>query len=154
MLCTASDTFRILACSALCLFRSMPTYSIIFSINKTHSRISRLIQAYSVPCVALAYSQPCHSLSPGIFRTASLFKNLSNVEQAYSDPCHSALSAIFRHIQNLVKRLYMQKLWIFWLPQSHEKKIVSTENMILLPCIFDKALLGLIVLNQDNKYFK
>ena len=41
-----------------------------------------LIQAYSAPYVTLAYSQPCHILSPGIFTTRGLFKTLSNVDQA------------------------------------------------------------------------
>ena len=43
--------------------------------------ISRLIQAYSARSVILtySYSQPCHILSPGIFRTGGLFKTLWNV---------------------------------------------------------------------------
>ena len=53
-------------------------------------------KAYWAPCVTLAYSQPCHILSSGIFRTKGLFKTLWNVDQAYSEPCHRAL---FRHIQ-------------------------------------------------------
>ena len=45
----------------------------------------RLLQAYSAPCVTLAYSQPCHIVSPGIFRTGRLSK-----------PCEK----FTRHIQN------------------------------------------------------
>ena len=57
-----------------------------------------LIQAYSAPYVTLAYSQPCHILSPGIFTTRGLFKTLSNVDQAsrHSDPYHRPL---FNHTQ-------------------------------------------------------
>ena len=49
--------------------------------------IFMLIQAYSVPCVTLTYSQLCHILSPGIFRTRGLFKTLWNIDQTYSEPC-------------------------------------------------------------------
>ena len=45
----------------------------------------RRIQAYSAPCVTLADSQPCHIVSPGIFRTGRLSK-----------PCEK----FTRHIQN------------------------------------------------------
>ena len=33
-------------------------------------------------------------------------------------------------------------LWTFEMIFGHEKKIESNENMMLLPFIFDKALLG------------
>ena len=36
----------------------------------------RNIQAYSEPCVTLAYSQPSYIPSPGIFRTGSMFKTM------------------------------------------------------------------------------
>ena len=68
--------------------------------------ITYSIQAYSASCVTLVYSQPCHILSPGIFRTKGIFKTLWNVYQAYSEPCHRS---IFRHIQNLSKFLHTQK---------------------------------------------
>ena len=83
MLCTASDTFRILVYSALFFFRYMQAYSVVFSVIKAYSSILRhyygifrLIQAYSAPCVSLTYLQPCHILSPCIFRTRGLFKTL------------------------------------------------------------------------------
>ena len=72
---------RILAFSKHHFFRYMVSYSIIFSVIKAYSHILRhyqgifrLIKAYSTPCVTLAYSKPCHILSPvkhwpGIFRT-------------------------------------------------------------------------------------
>ena len=103
MLCTASDTFRILVYSALFFFRYMQAYSVVFSVIKAYSSILRhyygifrLIQAYSAPCVSLTYLQPCHILSPCIFRTRGLFKTLWNVDQPYSEPYHRAL---FIHIQ-------------------------------------------------------
>ena len=55
-----------------------------------------LIQAYSAPCVTLAYSQHCHILSLDIFRTEGSFKSLWNVDQAYLEPCRGAL---FSHLQ-------------------------------------------------------
>ena len=58
--------------------------------------LSKHIQAYSAPCATLAYSQPCHILSPGIFRTERLFKTLRNIDQVYSEPCPRAL---FSHIK-------------------------------------------------------
>ena len=105
MLCTASDTFRIiLAYSVLCFFRYTSAYSIIFSILKGYSLILRhyyygifrVIQAYSSPFVILPYSQPYHILSPGIFRIRGLFKTLWNIDEAYSEPFHRVL---FSHIQ-------------------------------------------------------
>ena len=58
--------------------------------------IQAIIQAYSAPFVTLAYSQPYHILSHGIFRTGGLFKALWNAGQTYSEPCHRAS---FSHIQ-------------------------------------------------------
>ena len=40
--------------------------------------------------------QPLHVLSPGVFRTGSLFKTLWKVDQVYSELCHRTL---FKHIQ-------------------------------------------------------
>ena len=54
------------------------------------------MQAFSAPFVILAYSQPYHSLSPGIFRIRGLFKTLWNIDEAYSEPFHGVL---FSHIQ-------------------------------------------------------
>ena len=48
-------------------FRCLQEYSSIFSTIKSYSHIfSRHIQAYSAPCVTLAYSKPCHIPSPSI----------------------------------------------------------------------------------------
>ena len=96
------------------IYRHIQSYSVLRHISAYPDIIKtfRLILANSAPCVTLAYSQPCHILNLGIFRTGSLFKTLSNVDQAYSEPCHRAL---FSHIQaqNLVQRLHMQKPGIF-----------------------------------------
>ena len=54
------------------------------------------IQEYSAPFVILAYSQPYHILSPGIFRIRGLFKTLWSIDEPYSEPFHRVL---FSHIQ-------------------------------------------------------
>ena len=79
ILCTASDTFRILAYSELCLFRYVQAYWGIF-------------KAYSVPCVTLAHSQSCLILSPSIFNWR------------HSKPCKN----LTRHILNpvTVRKVY------------------------------------------------
>ena len=51
--------------------------------------------------------------------------------QAYSEPCETLAYAETLDLWN-----------DFWSPQLHEKNIGSTKNMILLPCIFDEAVLG------------
>ena len=95
-------------CSAIC------TVVLCYVLHQTHSEfwyiqhfifswllrhietLSRHIQAYSVTCVTLAYSQPCHILTPGMLRAGSLFKTLWNVDQTYLEPYHRIL---FSHIQ-------------------------------------------------------
>ena len=110
MLSTVSDTFKILACSAL-FFWYMPTYLIKFSVifivlKHIHAHwdiimtYSGFIQAYSAPCVALAYSWPCHIRSPSVFRTRDVLKTLWNVDQAFSQACHRELCS---HIQTYSK---------------------------------------------------
>ena len=116
LLCTASDIFRILAYSALCFFRYMLAYSIIFSVIKTYSdmlrhywSIFRHIQAYSAPCVILAYSQLCHILNPDIFRTGGLFKILWNVDQAYSGPCTKGILQAYLDIFRILGNAYIRR---------------------------------------------
>ena len=75
------------------IFNHIEHYYSIFTHSET---LFRFIQAYSTPCVTLAYWQPCHILSLGIFRIGSLFQTLWNVDQAYSEHCHRTL---FSHIQ-------------------------------------------------------
>ena len=118
MLCTAWNTFRIWHIQHSVFFIYMPAYSINFSIIEAYSHILRhyegifrLIQVYSAPCVAIAYFQPWHVLSPTIFRTRGLFKILWNVDKAYSEPC---LRALFSHIQTyseLCRTLVYPETW-------------------------------------------
>ena len=56
-----------------CICRHIQTY---YKGIFTHTEaLLRLIQAYS-PFVTHAYSQPCHILSPGIFKTGVILKTL------------------------------------------------------------------------------
>ena len=96
-------------CSVVC------TVTLCYVLHQTHSEfwhiqnyvysgISRHIQRYSallrhihvywdimntcsILCVTLTYSQPCHILSPDIFRTRGIFEALTYLEpEAYSKP--------------------------------------------------------------------
>ena len=69
MLCSASDTFRILVYSDFHLFRYIQSYSCIFKIIKAYSRLPRCFKEYSgifstlcnpVIFTALPYSEPWH----------------------------------------------------------------------------------------------
>ena len=51
----------------------------------------RHVQAYSKPCVTLAYLQPWYIQNPDIFRTTSIFRTL-----AYSQAWHIQNPRIFR----------------------------------------------------------
>ena len=126
----ASDTFKILVYSALCFFRYMPAYLIIFSVNKDNQAYWDIVKAYSAPCVTLAYLQPCHILSRGIFRTGSLFKTLWNVDQGCLEPCHSAL---FSHIQGYSESCEtlayrMKKFWIFGTSFGHRSSVKKKSD--------------------------
>ena len=75
---------------------------------------SSTYQAYLAPCVTLAYSQPCHILSPSLFRTKGLFKTCETLTRhiqnptvshialqpcatlAYVETCYTQNSGIFR----------------------------------------------------------
>ena len=103
LLCTGSDTFRILAFSEIYLFMYTQAYLSIFSIIQTYScilrdywDIFRFIQAYSELCVTLIYSQSCHTPSPVTLRTRGIFKTLSNFDQAQSITL--PYSGIFRNL--------------------------------------------------------
>ena len=88
-----------------CVFDEMFVEVFQFHNSRIYTHIETLlrhIQAYSAPCVTLAYSQPCHILNPDISRTAGVFKTMRNVDQTYLKLCHRHYSTIFRHIQNLV----------------------------------------------------
>ena len=139
-LCTASDTFRILGYSELCIFSFMPAYLIKFRVIKAYSAYWGIIKAYSAPCVALAYSQPCHilSLSPGMIRTGGLFKILWNVNQAYSKPYHGVL---FSHIQVYSECLHVQKPGILGILEYSEffHNCIPThiQNSVIFTKIFE-----------------
>ena len=67
---------HILAYSTFCISRYMSRYSIIFThIDKLLGHFQAFTGIFSALCNH-AYSQPCHVLSPGLFRTGSLFKTL------------------------------------------------------------------------------
>ena len=88
-----------------------------FRHNQTYPGI---IQAYSKPCVILAYLEPWYIQNSDILRTGSIFGTLAYSEpEAYSEHWHIQNSGIFRapvysegwhfqnprHIQNPVKPL-------------------------------------------------
>ena len=95
ILCTALNTFRILANSAFCFW-------VIFWHIQSHWALSRDIHTYwdiSKAYLGL-FSTLCNPRifttsripTPGMFRTVGLFKTQWNVDQAYSEPYHSHLS--------------------------------------------------------------
>ena len=67
---------------------------------KSYSALLRFrpIQAYSTPCVTLAYWQRCYILCPSIFRTGQLSKPLWKVDQTYSEPCQRAIIQVYSGI--------------------------------------------------------
>ena len=83
-------------CSIICTITLC--YVLHRHIKNSFSGICQHIQSYSALLrhIHIEHSQPCHILSPGIFRLGGLLKTLWNVDQVYSEPCHEAL---FSHIQ-------------------------------------------------------
>ena len=67
------------------------------------------IQAYSAPCVILAYSQLCHILNPDIFRTGGLFKILWNVNQTYSGPSTKGILQAYLDIFRILGNAYIRR---------------------------------------------
>ena len=67
-----------------CLLLKIQTYSGIFT---SCSEIFSHIVAYLEPCVILAYSEPFHIQSPGIFRAQDMFRTLSRHILAYLVGC-------------------------------------------------------------------
>ena len=146
MLCTVSDTFKILAYSAL-FFRYKSTYLIKFSVvfivlrdNHAHWDIiktySGFIQAYSAPCVALAYSWPCHIQSASVFRIFRIY--LAYLTRHIQNPAIGHYLTIFRHIPNLVQRLHMQKPGIIGYSEPfHNCKSTHIQNPATLTKIYD-----------------
>ena len=103
------------------IFNHIQRYSSISTNIKT---LLRHIQTYSGVFNTLCnprYSQPCHILSPGIFRTGGLFKALWSADQIYSD--------IFLH---------MQKPDILGIPEYSEPFHNYIPTYIQNPVIFTK----------------
>ena len=129
MLCTASDTFRILAYSELCLFRYMPVYLIqrYYDIFTHIETLLRHVQAYSDifstlcnPRIfkSLRYSEPVAHLKlrEGLIRNIQNpfighhWASFSHI-QAYAEPCATFAYAeawdtwnpgIFRNLYNSI----------------------------------------------------
>ena len=97
-----------------------------------------IIKAYSEPRVTLAYSQPCHIQSLGIFRTEGIFKTLWNFDQAHSEPCHRTIysdiiqpySGIFRTLCNACISWNIQNISI---PTPVQNPVIFTK--IGKPCV-------------------
>ena len=63
----------------------------------------RYVQAYSKPCVTLAYLQPWYIQNPDIFRTTSIFRTL-----AYSQAWHIRFAKIvngYNYFRSLLRSL-------------------------------------------------
>ena len=117
MLFTASDTSRILAYSAFCflqVYASMFNHIQRFWGILTHiETLLRHIQAYSAPFGTLASSQPCHILSPSIFRTGGWFKPCETLTRHIHSPAIGNYSVILKHIRNPAQSLHTEKSDIF-----------------------------------------
>ena len=119
MLYTASDTFRILAYSALLFFQ---LYVGIFKLIQ-HSAYLSYIHAYwgIIKAYSGLFRHIQHSLSPSHIHNLAIFWALAYLEpEAYLEPCETLTrhiqnpaighySAIFRHNQNFVQPLDTQK---------------------------------------------
>ena len=62
---------------------------------------SGIIQAYSEPCVTVAYSEPWHIRNLGIFRTRYIYRTLVYSEpEVYSELCQTSKMECFAKIVN------------------------------------------------------
>ena len=134
ILCTASNTFRILAYLALCFFRYTQVYSILFSVIVGYSCILRTL-CNSRTFTTLLYSEP------SMFRTGGLFKTLQTMTRHIRNPAKGHYSAKFRYIQNLVQRLHTQKPGIVrilkYSEPSHNCIPTDIQNPVLLTTIWE-----------------
>ena len=80
-------------------FRHIQAYLDISRCNQAYSGI---IQAYSEPCVTLAYSELWQIENPGIFKTRGKFKTLIYTKRWFIEPWAIQKR---RHDRNLVKHL-------------------------------------------------
>ena len=85
MLCTASDTFKILTYSKLSLFRYMQAYSRMFSIIKAYSGLFRHIE---------------HLVQPSNIHNLVIFRALAYLKLKVDSKPYETLT---RHIQNSTK---------------------------------------------------
>ena len=108
----------------------------------THIEILlRHIQAYLVLFVTLAYSQPIHILSPGIFRTRGpevYLKPCETLTRHIQNPAIGHHSAILWNIQNHMQRLHMQKPDIIGILEYSEPFDNDILTYIQNPAIFTK----------------
>ena len=57
-------------------FMHIPIYSSIFRHTRHKQTYSGIVQAYSEPCITLAYSGVLYIKNPGIFKTRSIFRTM------------------------------------------------------------------------------
>ena len=78
-------------------------------MGRVKAGIFRLIQAYSQPCVTLAYPKPCHIPSPGLFGAGDIFKTLWKIDPLYQNPAiEQFLLALFSTIQGFLNLVYSE----------------------------------------------
>ena len=79
-------------------FRQIQAHS---GIIRHIQELFRHIQAYSQPCVTLAYFGPWYIQNSKIFRTRSIFRTLAHSKsKAYSEPCKTCTMKRFAKIVN------------------------------------------------------
>ena len=97
---------------------------------------SGILNTLCNPCILITVpSQPCHILSPSMFRGKGLFKTPWNVGQTYAIGHYSAL---FRHIQNLMQHLHMEKTGILGMLEYAEPFCICIHMHIQNPVILTK----------------
>ena len=92
----------------------------------------RLILTYSAICITFAYSQPCHILSHGIFRTEAYLEPCKTLTRHIQNPVIWHYSAIFRHIQNLVQRLHIHKPSIIGILEIQDSSIIESRRIFTI----------------------
>ena len=120
MLCTTSETFRILAYSELYSFRYIQAYSRISALLKH-------IQAYSTSFLTLAYSQPYHIPSLGILEPKPYSKACETLTRHIQSP--AIVRAIITVYSGIIPLTHIQaysepcvlltyaKIWHIWNPE-------------------------------------
>ena len=131
MLCSASDTFRILTYSALCFFRYMSAYSVIFSVIKTYAYWD-IIKANSGIClINLCQRLIRHIQNPAIGHYSAIFRHIYNFR--YACICWSLAYLKSLNIQNpsivVSQHIFraLSYLWKFWNIQN--SAIFKTQHI-------------------------